>query len=149
MDLQSLHLNFRSNKYRANFRNRWYIFFQRAHSYPCLQVVYENFSWQDISINNFFLKSIWQTRVYRFYGCDLIKIPPVTCADETHWSIAAIPLITKDPFLLNPILFGVSGVVYFIWGMEGGGKNALPLYFLNQKQYDNETWHTLRPFYVK
>ena len=33
----------------------------------------------------------------------------------------------KDAFI-NPILFGVSGVTYFI---GEGGKNALPLYFLN------------------
>ena len=53
--------------------------------------------------------------------------------------------------IFNPILFGVSEVPYFIWGVGRGrgGKNALPLYFLNQKWYDNETWHTLRPSYAK
>ena len=30
----------------------------------------------------------------------------------------------------NPVLFGVSGLAYFIWG-SGEGKNALSLYFLN------------------
>ena len=46
---------------------------------------------------------------------------------------------------------------YFIWGIwgsifyfrRGWGKNALPLYFLNYKWYDNETWYTLRLSYAK
>ena len=54
--------------------------------------------------------------------------------------------------VINPSLFGVSGVAYFIWkeGERGGGEcRTLVFSKLEMVWRWNETWHTLRPSYAK
>ena len=51
--------------------------------------------------------------------------------------------------ILTLFYLGYLGQHILFGGGGGGDKNALALYFLNQKWYDNETWHTLRPYYAK
>ena len=60
----------------------------------------------------------------------------------TYFSKVAMKTLKQN---LTLFYLGYLGRIFYL----KEGKNALPSCFLNWEWYDNETWHTLRPSYVK
>ena len=73
--------------------------------------------------------------------------PKFSEVDNTQRKFTYLPKVAMKTLKQNLTLFylGYLGSIFYL----RGDKNALTLCFLNYEWYDNETWHTLRPSYVK